>query len=376
MTVMRLQNSLLARRSSHSGTALVLPLVLVMSACSLLCCFASAQDKDSKNSEPLAILGGKPVYEDQLPPEDEAQLQRMMLQVYGVRLRALHIVLDHKLVEAEAKRKGVTVQDLLNAEVDSKVADPSDDQMRAYYEANQGQINKPYDDAKDKIRQDLKNLEIQRSRRSYLQGLLQHSVNNGELVVLLKPPKIEMTVGPAPVRGDPKAPVTIVEFSDFSCAYCRKAESTMNELLARYPGKVKLAYRDFPLKQLHPQAQLAAEAARCAGEQGKFWEYHDLLFAHPDKQDREGLTENAHLLKLDDKQFEGCLNSGQYKPKIEQDISLGIRSGVVATPGFFINGTFVNGAQPTGAFEKIIQEELAASGQKASQSDSLRGEGR
>jgi protein-disulfide isomerase len=225
-------------------------------------------------------------------------------------------------------------------------------------------MKEPFDDVKGKIRQDLKDQEISKARVAYLQGLVQQAMNDGELVVLLSPPKVEVTVDPARLRGDPNAPITIVEFSDFSCPYCRKAESTMNELLAKYPGKLRVGYRDFPLKQLHPQAQLAAEASRCAGEQGKYWEYHDLLFASPNKQSREVLIEDARTLKLDDKKFDACLSSGRYKLQIDQDIQLGSRGGVVATPGFFINGTFVNGAQPSAAFEKIIDEQLSTSSQK------------
>jgi protein-disulfide isomerase len=288
----------------------------------------------------------------------------MLQQVYGVKLRALHAVLDQKLVEAEAKTKGVSVEDLMKSEVISRVADPSEDQVSAYYQTHQSQINQPFEDASDKIRQGLKDLEIQKARLLYVQDLLQQAVNDGELVVLLSPPKVEMTADPARLRGDSKAPVTIVEFSDFSCPFCQKAESTINGLLAKYQGKVKLGYRDFPLRQLHPQAQLAAEASRCAAEQGKYWEYHDLLFANLDKQGRDDLIKDARTLNLDDKQFDACLSSGRYKPQIEQDIQLGTRGGVVATPGFFVNGTFLNGAQPAAAFEKIIDEELSASGRR------------
>jgi protein-disulfide isomerase len=114
------------------------------------------------------------------------------------------------------------------------------------------------------------------------------------------------------------------------------------------------------LKQLHPQAELAAEASRCAGEQNKYWEYHDLLFARPEKQDRDGLMEDARTLKLDETKFEACLSGGRFKTQVDQDVQLAIRSGVVATPGFFVNGTFLNGAQPAAAFERIIDRELSA----------------
>ena len=364
-----------ARRRSGLGSGPVwfLHVLVVAAACVHLSSFVAAQDRNSSRTpEPLAVIDGQPIYESQLPADEQAQLQRMQQQVYAVKLRALHTVLDQKLAEAEAKKQGVSVQELWKSEVISKVADPSDEQVSAYYQAHQGQINQPFDEVKDKIRQGLRDADVQKARIIYVQDLLQHAVNGGELVVLLRPPKAEMTVDPTRLRGDPKAPVTIVEFSDFSCSYCRKAESTLNDLLAKYPGKVKLGYRDFPLRQLHPQAQLAAEASRCAAEQGKYWEYHDLLFANPDKQSRDGLIEDARTLKLDDKQFDDCLNSGRYKPQIDQDISLGTRGGVVATPGFFVNGTFLNGAQPAAAFESVITQELSASSEKLTQSESPR----
>ncbi len=356
-----------------SGRVWLRPLLLGCFAAVLFSPFAAAQDATSSHSTPssnspeaYAIFDGQPIYEDQLPASEQTQLQRMMQQVFGVRRRALQEVLNQKLVEAEAKKKGVSVDDLAKSEVDSKVADPTDDEVSAYYQAHQGQINQPFDEVKDKIRQGLKDQAIQKARALYLQGLMEQAVNDGELVVLLRPPKVEMSYDPARLRGDPKAPVTIVEFADFSCPYCRQAEPTLDELLTKYPGKVKLSYRDFPLRQLHPQAQMAAEAARCAGEQGKFWEYHDLLFANPDKRSRDDLMSDASALKLDDKQFDSCLSSGRYKPQIEEDLQLGTRAGIVATPGFFINGTFLNGAQPAEAFEKIIDEELATTNPKHS----------
>jgi len=187
---------------------------------------------------------------------------------------------------------------------------------------------------------------------------MQQAVSDGQLVVLLKPPKIEIPFDPARLRGDPKAPVTIVEFADFDCLYCRKAEATLKDILAKYPTQVKVGYRDFPLSRMHPQAELAAEASRCAGEQGKYWDYHDLLFAEPGKEGRDAMIEHAHTLKLDEKQFDGCLSSGRYESQIERDVQLGMRVGVGATPTFFVNGAFLDGAQPAATFEKIIDAEL------------------
>jgi protein-disulfide isomerase len=155
-----------------------------------------------------------------------------------------------------------------------------------------------------------------------------------------------------------------VEFSDFQCPYCRKAEAAVKEVLARHPGEVRLAYRDFPLRQIHPDAQSAAEASRCAEEQGKFWEFHDALFVAP-KADRETQLQVVRSLGLDEKKFDSCLSGGMYKEQIEQDFQDGIQAGVSGTPGFFINGIALSGAQPVSAFEKIILSEIAAAKQAA-----------
>jgi protein-disulfide isomerase len=311
------------------------------------------------------VFGGEPIYENQLPPAEQAQLQNMLQQVYGVRRRALQSVLDRRLLEAEAKKKTISVEALLKSEVDSKVAVPTESEISTYYQDNQGQFSQPLAEAKDKIAQTMKDRAIQRARTAYVHGLMEKAVDDGSLVILLETPSLAgITADPSRVKGDPKAPVTIVEFSDFSCLFCRKAESTLNELLLKYQGKIRVGYRDFPLRQIHPHAQLAAEASRCASEQGKFWEYHDLLFANPEKQGHDDLIGHAGTLKLDDKQFEVCLNSGRYKPQVDQDIQLGIRSGIVATPGFFVNGTFLSGNQPVTVFEKIIEEKLAEPSRK------------
>jgi len=181
---------------------------------------------------------------------------------------------------------------------------------------------------------------------------------------LLQSAKIKVDYDPARLRGSSQAPVMIVEFSDFQCPFCRKVQATLKALLVKYQGQVSLAYRDFPLRGMHSQAEFAAEASRCAGEQGRFWEYHDLLFANPDKLNRGGLAEMAGSLKLDEQRLDACLSSGKYAKQVEQDIQDGIRAGVEGTPGIFINGILLSGAQPQAAFEKIIEAELEAPEEK------------
>lgn len=202
----------------------------------------------------------------------------------------------------------------------------------------------------------LKQTGLPETRRQYLERVREHP----EARTVLPPGKDGGLFDPARLRGSPQAPVMIVEFSDFQCPFCRKVQPILKNLLAKYEGRVSLTYRDFPLRGMHGQAELGAESARCAGEQGKFWEYHDLLFDNPDKINRNGLVELARNLKLDEKQFDECLSDGRYRTKVEEDLQRGIRAGVLGTPGFLINGILLSGAQPEAAFEHVIQSELAA----------------
>jgi protein-disulfide isomerase len=169
---------------------------------------------------------------------------------------------------------------------------------------------------------------------------------------------VEVAVDPARLRGEPNAPVTIVEFADFQCPYCRTVETVLAQLRDKYQSKVRFAFRDFPLRAIHPQAQAAAEASRCAGEQGKFWEYHDLLFANQSRLNADTYRDLAGSAGLDGERFAACLASGKYRAQIENDLAAGAASGVSGTPAFIINGTVLTGSQPLSAFEKIIDSQL------------------
>jgi protein-disulfide isomerase len=137
-----------------------------------------------------------------------------------------------------------------------------------------------------------------------------------------------------------------------------RVEVVVKELLAKYGDKGSLAYRDFPLKQIHPQAEIAAEASRCAGEQGKYWGYHDQLFT-ASKLDPDAIAEYARTLKLDDKQFDSCLSNEKYRGDIEKDSREGTQAGITGTPGFFINGVALSGSRPAESLARIIYEELS-----------------
>jgi len=163
-----------------------------------------------------------------------------------------------------------------------------------------------------------------------------------------------------PPLGDPNAPVTIVEFSDYQCPFCQKFHNETLPLIRQmYGDKVRFVYRDFPLSQIHSFSVMASTAAKCAGDQGKYWEYGDALFVNGVPSDATGFGNLAKLLRLDVSAFNQCLSSQKYNAIIQKDQDEGISLGAQSTPSFFINGVAVIGAQPFAAFEAVIDYELA-----------------
>jgi protein-disulfide isomerase len=324
--------------------------------CATLVLAAPLLTTAQNSPRPIATVNGQPIYEDELMSLAGASLLELRNQEYKLQSDTLDKLVLNKLIEAEAKKKGLTSEELFEREVDSKIPEPSDDEAKGFYLAGKDAKTLPFDQIKSQVKRLLKTTEIQQAREKYADSLRAKA----DIIVLLRPPKLEIGYDAARVRGDEKAPVTIVEFADFQCPYCKSVQATLNALLVKYQGQVKLAYRDFPLRALHPQAQIAAEAGRCAGEHGKFWEYHDALYADQKKLSQSDLLETARRLGLPEKAIDSCLASGKFRAKIEQDIQEGTRAGVDATPGFFINGVFLNGAMPAAEFEKIINRELQA----------------
>ena len=178
--------------------------------------------------------------------------------------------------------------------------------------------------------------------------------------VALEPPRAQVAIpADAPALGPAKAPVTMVEFSDYQCPYCRRAQATVDEIVAKYKDKVRLVHRDFPLDG-HPRAMPAARAARCAGEHGKFWDYHRGLLTVLGDFSEQDFKGRAAALGLDASRFEACLQSSRHDEEIRASIEDGARIGVTGTPAFFINGRMLFGARPVEQFQDIIDAELAA----------------
>ncbi|MEK7665289.1 MAG: DsbA family protein [Patescibacteria group bacterium] len=161
-----------------------------------------------------------------------------------------------------------------------------------------------------------------------------------------------------PAIGPDDAVLTIVEFADFSCPYSKEVSSTVRRLVESYGDRVRYVYRDFPLVDVHPEAERAAEAGACAHDQRQFWAYHDKLFQNQDDLSESALARYAMQVGLDVEEFEECMQEQLFVDEVADDMADGLEAGVVGTPTFFFNGTKIEGAIPEYIFESLIESFL------------------
>ncbi len=205
-------------------------------------------------------------------------LSQLHQQIYTLQRQKLDELIDERLLSEEAKRRGVSVETVVEREVNAKILPVTDDEISALYNANKERIPVELDKVREQIRNLLRDQRLAAQKRLFIKSLRE----NAKIVSYLKLPpafRAELSVIGEPFRGLENAPVTIVKFEDFQCPYCKQVQPTFVDLLKRYDGKLRLVHKDLPLEAIHAQARQAAEAARCADEQGKFWSYHDKLYA-------------------------------------------------------------------------------------------------
>jgi protein-disulfide isomerase len=325
--------------------ALVVAVLLVTAAA------AGAQQSDV-----VAQIGGEKITRQQLAESESASLLQARYEFYQAENRALDGMINNRLLEAEAKRQNLTVEELLKKEVDSKIADLTDDQVRFVYEVMGS--NEPFESMRVKIRDSVRQQKIKKARVAYMESVREKA----NVVVLLAPPRADFQIGDAPRLGPADAPVQLVEFADYECPYCIKEQPEIKKLKDEFGDKISFVYKDYPLN-MHARAQKAAEAARCARSQNKFWEYHDQLFATKQIEVPQ-LKQLAASLGLDTAKFNACLDSDQQAAAVKKDAAEAQKTGLQATPSFFLNGHFFTGALPYEDLRKMVLRELAGKGNK------------
>ncbi len=340
---------------------------------------AACGHPQQKPTDPVAQVGKDVITVADLDKEVGSQLSQMeeqhQQQVYQVKKQAVDKLVQEKLFGQKAKEAGVaTADEFLQkkfTEMMAKVPDPSDAELQAEYDKAKagGQQLPPFDQIKPRIVDYLKQQKIQPQMMAYYEGVKKEANVKILLPPYLPAKKDVEAKGPSMMlasdgqrkapAGEKDAPITIVEFSDFQCPFCVKAEPTVKQLMAAYPGKIRLIYRDFPL-EFHKLAPKAAEASHCAEDQGKYWEMHEKLFAANGALEVDNLKKIARDVGLDGGKFDQCLDSGVKKTVVDENFAAGKKVGVTGTPAFFINGRLLSGALPLEEFKTVIDAELAA----------------
>jgi len=328
------------------------PRWIFVSCPALLLCLAACAAAQEDERRPLAEVDGVPIHEDDL--EDRSNVVELQQRLYQARLEAVEETVAQRLLAKEAERRGMTVEELLAAEVESKVEDPADDEVAELYEQQKSRIRRPLEEIREPLVEAMRRMRADQEREKFVASLREKS----DVEILLEPPRVEVDVAGEPRRGPADAPVTMVEFSDFQCPFCRRMQPVLMELFDEYEGKVSWVFKDLPLTQIHSQAQRAAEAARCAGDQGKFWEFRDALF------ERSRVTEDtpdeiAAELELEEEPFHACLESGKYKAEVLANSREAQQLGISGTPTFVVNGIVLSGLQSKSALTRVIEAELA-----------------
>jgi protein-disulfide isomerase/transcription termination factor NusB len=257
-------------------------------------------------------------------------------QAYDLRKQEIELKINDALLNQEAQKRQITPRALLDAEVDSKVPTVTEAQAQEFYNQNKERINGDFAKVKDQIVQYLKEQEGRKLLVAYA-GRLRQSASVQTFLNAPEPPVMNISTDDQPSKGNPKAAVTLVEFTDFQCPNCAVAQPVFDKLLAEYGDRVRLVVRDFPLSQ-HADALKAAEAAEAARAQGKYWEYTALLFNNQNALGVDQLKQYATKLGLDRAKFDAALDGGQLTEHVRRDVIDGERVGVNGTPAVFVNG--------------------------------------
>ena len=327
----------------------------------LVSCSTSAQPiKPQTASDVVATVGTTSIT---LAQVDELALQqpassfgslKLSQAMYEARRMALDDLVGDALIDQDAKARSLDRTTVVEQEISSKVTQPTDAEIASWYQANQQRVQGA---TLDQVRAPIRAFLAQERTNAVRQAYLNRLKTKTTVKLMLEPPRLAMKAADAPAQGPASAPIELIEFSDFQCPYCQRAHPTVKQVLDAYGGRIRLVYRNYPLPN-HPNARPAAEAAQCANEQGKFWQYHDRLFTNPSKLSDADLKQSAAELGLDASRFNACVDSHKYKAVVDADIKDGTAAGVSGTPAFFINGRALSGAQPFEAFKRIIDEEL------------------
>jgi protein-disulfide isomerase len=326
----------------------------------MLCLPTSFFGADGRPGDDSAVveINGKTLTLSDLERQFPAALFQARANYYETERKSLNQLIDQYLLDEQARKENLSVAQLLEKHVNSTIAGvPSEESLRLYYEMVD--TTEPFEAVRQKIIDAVRDRRIAKAKVAYMASL--H--NSAKVTIRLAPPRAPITMSDTPTRGSSNARVTLLEYADYECPYCQQIQPAVEKLEKEYKGRLAFAYKDFPLP-MHPDAEKAAEAARCAGRQGKYWEYHDELTSTK-QLDIAALKNHAQVLKLDTTSFNKCLDNGEAAEGVRAQAAEAQTLGVQGTPTFFVNGRVVSGNVSYDIIRAVIEEELSATEAKS-----------
>jgi protein-disulfide isomerase len=322
---------------------------------------ALAQDEEIV----LAIVDNVAITQKEVDDSVGSRILPIQQQLYALRKVALDNLVSKYLIEREARRRNISVEELRKKLIEGAVNVSNADVEAAYQQNSSFFAMMSPDEARERLRLDLETQARMKNYRASLEKLRGAS----SILIKLSPPVRAISVqdGDSPAIGSSNPTVTIVEFSDFQCPFCAAVQPTLKQVLQEYAGAVKLVFKHLPL-DIHRNATSAARAAYCAGKQERFWQYHDALFTTKDFS-TQSYNQVAKAQGLNLQTFQSCLNSVDSLNAVTADIETARRLKIESTPSFIINDRVVSGAISFGEFEKIITLELRRISAKGSSSN-------
>ena len=328
----------------------------------ILSLFACSSAPAQSGSEVAAKVGSRSIttkeLDDRWSKDDPVNQAETTQKLYDGRRAALDAIIADTVIADAAKAKGMTPEAFETAELAKRGKPVTDADVTAFYQQN---VNQMQGRSLEVMSPAINRFLTEQHREEARQALITELRKSGPTVAMMfdaprRHVEIEAT---DPAVGDKSAPITLIEFADFQCPYCGRVAPTIKRVQEKYGDKVRLVWKDFPLTQIHPQAFKAGEAAHCAGDQGKYWEYHDRLFANQQSLMPDDLKKHAEAIGLDAGKFAACLDTSKYGERVRDGVAQGTRLGVNSTPMFYVNGRILSGAQPYEAFVAVIDEELS-----------------
>jgi protein-disulfide isomerase len=307
----------------------------------------------------IVTVGGRPITAGLIEERLKPIIYKLRLNNYKLATQALDVTVNDLLLLAEATRRNVPPEEIIRKEISEKVHNPTEAEVAKFYNENKAKIPSDLATVSNQIAAYLRDQDQQRLERE-LSARLRTGANIRMLISEPVMPVQVISTDDDPVRGDPRAAVTIVEFTDFQCPSCAAMQPILDEVQKIYGNKVKLVVRDYPLA-MHANARKAAEAANAANAQGKFFEYTALLFKRQSALDVGSLKKYASELGLDRARFDAALDGGKYAAEVKHDMEDGDLYGVDSTPAIFVNGMVLT-EMSLEALRALIDKGLAGAG--------------